>query len=195
MDNQDAKGSQDVDVCWVCLAPGDSTHPLIHACQCPRTVHKECLARWQLQSVGRRYDQTRLLPCLEMSRCCCCRYCTSLTRHFCVYSEETECRFCHGELPDWRAAYNLPTADPVMTVSHNNVQHLLEVKPGEAGKLEFQANIRNIFGLGLHDVIELDFGCKAPGTGAVLLQHCTLNPQYCMFILSAAPGMGRAPQT
>ena len=107
-----------------------------------------------------------------------CDYCTSGKRSFCVYSEETECRFCHGELPDWRAAYNLPTADPVMTVSHNNRQHLLEVKPGEAGKLEFQANIRKIFGLGLHDVIELDFGCKAPGTGAVWLQHCTLNPKY-----------------
>lgn len=54
-----------------------------------------------------------------------------------------------------------------MTVSHNNLQHVIEVKPGEAGRLEFQDNIRKIFGLGLHDVIELDFGCKAPGTGTV----------------------------
>lgn len=81
-------------------------------------------------------------------------------------SEETECRFCQATLPDWRAAYDLPMADPVMTVSHNNVQHVIEVKPGEAGRLEFQDNIRKIFGLGLRDVIELDFGCKAPGTGA-----------------------------
>lgn len=54
-----------------------------------------------------------------------------------------------------------------MTVSHNNVQHVIEVKPGEAGRLEFQDSIRKIFGLGLLDVIELDFGCKAPGTGTV----------------------------
>jgi hypothetical protein len=80
-------------------------------------------------------------------------------------SEETACRFCYGELPDWRTAYNLPTATPVMTVSHNSVQHLLEVKPGEAGKVEFQQNIRRIFGLGPEDVIDLTFGCKAPGTG------------------------------
>ncbi|KAL3138968.1 hypothetical protein ABBQ32_005777 [Trebouxia sp. C0010 RCD-2024] len=124
--------TQDVDVCWVCLAPADPTQPLIHACQCPRTVHKECLARWQLQSVGR--------------------------------SEETECRFCHRELPDWRAAYNLPTATPVMTVCHNNVQHLLHVKPGDAGKTAFEDSIRRIFGLGPQDIIQLEFGCKAPGT-------------------------------
>lgn len=52
-----------------------------------------------------------------------------------------------------------------MTVSHNNVQHVLQVKPGEAGKVEFQQNIRKIFGLGSEDIIDLTFGCKAPGTG------------------------------
>ncbi len=85
-------------------------------------------------------------------------------------SEETACRFCYGDLPDWRTAFNLPTATPVMTVSHNSVQHLLEVKPGEAGKVEFQQNIRRIFGLSPEDVIELTFGCKAPGTGKLLPQ-------------------------
>ncbi|KAL0037501.1 hypothetical protein WJX77_000365 [Trebouxia sp. C0004] len=119
--------------CWVCLAPGDQAQPLVQPCGCPRPVHQTCLARWQLQSVGR--------------------------------SEETACRFCYGELPDWRTAYNLPTATPVMTVSHHSVQHLLEVKSGEAGKVEFQQNIRRIFGLRPEDVIELTFGCKAPGTG------------------------------
>lgn len=82
-----------------------------------------------------------------------------------MYSEETECRFCHRELPDWRAAYNLPTATPVMTVCHNNVQHLLHVKPGDAGKTAFEDSIRRIFGLGPQDIIQLEFGCKAPGTG------------------------------
>lgn len=62
-----------------------------------------------------------------------------------------------------------------MTVSHNNVQHVIEVKPGEAGRLEFQDNIRKIFGLGLRDVIELDFGCKAPGTGAVKYESPKAN--------------------
>ena len=54
-----------------------------------------------------------------------------------------------------------------MTVSHNNIQHLLEVKPGESGKLKFQQDIRRIFSLGPEDIIELTFGCKAPGTGTL----------------------------
>ena len=91
------------------------------------------------------------------------RHCNEQLHFEC--SEETECRFCYAKLPDWRAAYDLPLAAPVMTVTHNNVQYLLEVNPGESGRLEFQDNIRRIFGLGLQDVISLSFGCKAPGTG------------------------------
>jgi len=41
--------------CWVCLAPDDQAQPLVQPCRCPRPVHQACLARWQLQSVGRRY--------------------------------------------------------------------------------------------------------------------------------------------
>ncbi|KAL0041747.1 hypothetical protein WJX79_003202 [Trebouxia sp. C0005] len=67
--------------------PGDQAQTLVQPCRCPRPVHQTCLARWQLQSVGR--------------------------------SEETACRFCYEELPDWRTAYNLPTATPVMTVTRN----------------------------------------------------------------------------
>lgn len=73
-----------------------------------------------------------------------------------------------------------------MTISHKNVQHLLEVKPGEAGKVEFQENIRRIFGLGSEDVIELTFGCKAPGTGKLgflcsYLLCCALAFLYKLF--------------
>ena len=73
-----------------------------------------------------------------------------------------------------------------MTVNHNNVQHLLEVKRGEAGKLEFQQNIRKIFGLGLQDVISLTFGCKAPGTGVSQLQANHSTHLHCLFLLSEA---------
>lgn len=67
-----------------------------------------------------------------------------------------------------------------MTVTHNNVQHLLEVNPGEAGRLEFQANIRRIFGLGVQDVISLSFGCKAPGTGELpICRRCLTLTFFC----------------
>ncbi len=67
-----------------------------------------------------------------------------------------------------------------MTVSHNSVQHLLEVKPGEAGKVEFQQNIRRIFGLSAEDVIELTFGCKAPGTGKLECFSCQVTSPCCL---------------
>ena len=37
--------------CWICL---DENGELVKACNCPenRVVHKNCLARWQLQSAG-----------------------------------------------------------------------------------------------------------------------------------------------
>ena len=171
--------------CWVCLAPSDQARPLVQPCRCPRPVHQACLARWQLQSVGRRYVRhmittnpkrvfTKLAEAADANASSedTINHCSTVIteQHYtpdCPVpcSEETACRFCYGELPDWRAAYNLPTATPVMTVSHNSVQHLLEVKPGEAGKVEFQQNIRRIFGLAPEDLIELTFGCKAPGTG------------------------------
>ena len=72
-----------------------------------------------------------------------------------------------------------------MTVSHNSVQYLLEVKPGEAGKVEFQQTIRNVFGLGPEDVIELTFGCKAPGTGKLDCVNCRATSPCCLDSLIA----------
>ena len=186
--------------CWVCLGPGDQAQPLAQPCRCPRPIHQACLARWQLQSVGRRYvrhmittDPKRVLTKLAKAADADASS-EDLVNHYSTAgkkqhdtldcpvscSEETACRFCYGELPDWRTACNLPTASPVMTVSHNSVQHLLEVKPGEAGKAEFQQNIRRIFGLSPEDVIELTFGCKAPGTGKVDCLNCQATSPCCL---------------
>ena len=41
--------------CWICLSEeGELSSP----CRCPRKVHMECLARWQLQQAGRSEEQT-----------------------------------------------------------------------------------------------------------------------------------------
>lgn len=52
-----------------------------------------------------------------------------------------------------------------MTVCHNGVNHMLRVRPGPEGKLEFEQQIIKIFGLQANDIVEFTFGCKAPGTG------------------------------
>lgn len=41
------------DVCWICFEGSLPEHPLERPCSCPRSVHKDCLARWCLQSGGK----------------------------------------------------------------------------------------------------------------------------------------------
>lgn len=41
--------------CWICM--GDQA-PLQQPCGCPRLVHPECLARWQLHSAGKDEEQS-----------------------------------------------------------------------------------------------------------------------------------------
>lgn len=36
--------------CWICL--DDAPDELIQPCDCPRSVHRKCMARWQLQKTG-----------------------------------------------------------------------------------------------------------------------------------------------
>lgn len=43
---------EDGDACWICLDASVSNpgNPIISPCPCPRVCHKNCLARWQLES-------------------------------------------------------------------------------------------------------------------------------------------------
>jgi E3 ubiquitin-protein ligase DOA10 len=56
---QGSDGDKDKDMCWICLEEdtddGDTT--LYAPCKCPRKVHPQCLARWQLQQAGRHEEK------------------------------------------------------------------------------------------------------------------------------------------
>lgn len=45
-------------VCWVCLEEASGKRHLYQPCSCPRSVHKQCLARWQLHSAGTKWVLT-----------------------------------------------------------------------------------------------------------------------------------------
>jgi hypothetical protein len=45
------------DVCWICLDEADEKRPIFSPCKCPRKVHPQCLARWQLQQAGRHEEK------------------------------------------------------------------------------------------------------------------------------------------
>ncbi|CAK0785414.1 hypothetical protein CVIRNUC_008623 [Coccomyxa viridis] len=79
--------------------------------------------------------------------------------------EERSCRFCDLQLPEWTSAYaSLPRGEPLMTISHNGRVFLLSAKPGLKGRDEFIANARAIFDLQDDELLELNFGCKVPGS-------------------------------
>ncbi len=49
----------DADMCWICLEEESESGSakLISPCKCPRKVHPQCLARWQLQQAGRQEEK------------------------------------------------------------------------------------------------------------------------------------------
>jgi len=54
---QAAEGESEM--CWICLeeASEDGSHQMVAPCKCPRKVHPQCLARWQLQQAGRHEEK------------------------------------------------------------------------------------------------------------------------------------------
>lgn len=54
-------------MCWICLeeASENGSHQLVSPCKCPRKVHPQCLARWQLQQAGRHEEKFCRFVCLS----------------------------------------------------------------------------------------------------------------------------------
>ncbi|KAK9815830.1 hypothetical protein WJX72_010393 [[Myrmecia] bisecta] len=135
-------GQSSQDVCWVCLDDGTASDPLVQQWHCPRPVHAQCLARWQLHAAGSR--------------------------------EETHCRFCDAQLPDWRKVLS-PSCMlagtrclPTMSVTFNGQLHHIAVRSGPGGYQAFVNDIRNIFGITDECEMNLTFDCADPATGQLL---------------------------
>lgn len=45
------------EACWICFDETNGAHQLDSPCNCPRKVHRACLARWQLQQAGKYEEQ------------------------------------------------------------------------------------------------------------------------------------------
>jgi hypothetical protein len=94
------------DACWICLA-GHDAGPLSKPCRCPRLVHRECLARWQL----------RRLKDVQGD------------------NDGSRCRFCAQQLPAWTSAAPLeggPAAAAVAIVSIHIAGEVHQVGAGGA---------------------------------------------------------------
>ncbi|KIY96035.1 hypothetical protein MNEG_11925, partial [Monoraphidium neglectum] len=95
--------------CWICLG-GASEAPLGTPCACPRPVHAQCLARWQLQQAGRPEERR-------------CRFCGD------AYGDWREAL---------SAGPGLLPATPVMAVNVRGRVHKLRVHSGPEGKELFR---------------------------------------------------------
>lgn len=84
--------------------------------------------------------------------------------------EETHCRFCNHELPNWRAALT-PQAKPaksplVVTVCSNGQEHDICVDNSEGDGLNnFQDHIRDLFGIQNNVQLKFTFYCTEPTSG------------------------------
>ncbi|KAK9862075.1 hypothetical protein WJX84_010357 [Apatococcus fuscideae] len=129
-------------VCWVCYDGPRPSSPLIFPCACPRPLHAECCARWQLHAAGKAEEHA-------------CRFChqrlpdwqSILTPH-------------EAHLP--------PQCLPTMSVTFNDEQHHIVAQSGPHGYAKFEAEIRKIFGIEADMDMNLVFDCAEPTTGSLL---------------------------
>lgn len=119
---------------------------LMAPCKCPRKVHPQCLARWQLQQAGRPEEKY-------------CRFCHSTLADWKSHLTPAELK------PE------VTKVQPIMVVYFEGQIHRIPVKQGEAGLQEFQSQIRTLFRLPDDVDISLTFGCKEPMSG----QHLKLE--------------------
>ena len=143
-----AASAADHEQCWICLddASEDGSLRLVQPCACPRRVHPQCLARWQLQQAGRHEEKH-------------CRFCNSALADW------------KGHLTPKELAPEVPNVQPIMVVYFEGQIHRIPVKQGPDGLAEFQSKIRDLFRLPDDVDISLTFGCKEPMSG----QHLKLE--------------------
>ncbi|PSC69552.1 Nitric oxide synthase-interacting [Micractinium conductrix] len=78
--------------------------------------------------------------------------------------EQSHCRFCQQQLPDWREAHqHLEKAPPRLTVQCGGQTHYIEAREGTEGREAFMQQIRSIFGLAPDVEPHLTFACAVPG--------------------------------
>uniref|UniRef100_A0A383VB01 RING-CH-type domain-containing protein n=1 Tax=Tetradesmus obliquus TaxID=3088 RepID=A0A383VB01_TETOB len=130
--------------CWVCLSGLEDApeKQLELACRCPRPVHRECLARWQLQQAGRREE------------------------HYCRFCEKA-----YPDWKDSLTPKELKPSTPIMAVSVRGRVHKLRVRPGPDGKEDFKRQVRALLGYDDSMEFDVIFECKTPHSGEKVQLH------------------------
>ncbi|EFJ44794.1 hypothetical protein VOLCADRAFT_46968, partial [Volvox carteri f. nagariensis] len=117
--------------CWICL--DDDPHPA--PCKCPSYVHRFCLARWQLERLGRREERE-------------CRFCGTILPPW----QET--------LLPKRVE---PASEAIVNVhAPDGSKHCIPLRPGLAGRRHFMRAVRQALHLPHHAQLEMGFEVAVP---------------------------------
>lgn len=159
-----------LECCWICLQEdGD----LVQACACPRGVHLDCLAYWQLHSAGTAEELAcRCAPATasqadaQPSQGC-------LDKTLLLHASLR--RFCSMALPDWKLTLSRgarPAAEvPVVAVLFGGCEWRLRVPPTPEGRLRFQRQVELLTGLPFQEQVGVQ-QADAPS----LWQQCEVGP-------------------
>jgi len=124
------------DCCWICMDEQDGNVPK-QVCGCPRKVHPQCLARWQLQQAGKQ-EETK------------CRFCDSQLLDW-----------KDAFIPDDVKPYYASTT-VTMRVIFEGRTYYIKTTSGEAGKQEFINAIRQLCNIDDDVDFDLNFNVREP---------------------------------
>lgn len=161
-------GARATECCWICLQEDGE---LVQACACPRGVHLDCLAYWQLHSAGTAEELAcRCAPTTaSQADAKSGMYRRTLLLHASLR------RFCSRALPNWKLTLSRgarPAAEvPVVAVLFGGCEWRLLVPPTPEGRLRFQRQVELLTGLPFQEqarVQQADVGS--------FWQQCELGP-------------------
>lgn len=116
--------------CWICLGEDGILH---NPCECPRHVHKACLAKWQINNIGREEEDH-------------CRFCLQILPDWRTYFEKEN-------------ASN--SQSTYFRVRLNGYDKKLQVATD--GFDSFEQQVREAFNIDERQGFDIVYTCKLPG--------------------------------
>lgn len=150
--------SDEMDCCWICLEGEKHGDPLVQPCNCPRKVHRVCLAKWQLHSAGKQEENV-------------CRFCNEML----------------PDWKPALTPKGVEPVSSVMSVRYKGVTYRITYTPGPDGLNNFLTQLRAI-GIKVASASQVTFLCRSPDTGdemALKGLHAFDAAAYCASITAA----------
>lgn len=126
----------DEECCWICLLNGDD-EPLVRSCRCPRSAHRRCIARWQLQKAGQREEKI-------------CRFCEH---------QLPDWRAQLGDIPS-------SGPRPIMRIELDGESHYIQLPRNACSNhVSIESMIKKAFNIPPTLQLDMSFLCPVPKTG------------------------------